>query len=213
MNHSEEELQRDLARGAGVFEARGGRERTMAEVLGTARTIRRRRQAGAALVAAAVVAAVAVPVTVGSAHRSAAPPPASSVTPRPIERIALGGLPIGPAPAAGWVRGTTWHDGSGHRQPVVRNLPADDHVTGAALSGDALVATLSTADGSRAVLLRSGRDATALGPTSGGLAASSSPGRVAFVTPDGKRVTVVSDGGRSVRTLTAPGIGEGALQP
>ncbi|MGN6782871.1 MAG: hypothetical protein ACTHJH_15360, partial [Marmoricola sp.] len=71
----------------------------------------------------------------------------------------------------------------------------------------------STADGSRAVLLRPGRDATPLGPTSGGLAGSSSPGRVAFVTPGGDRITVVSDDGRSIRTLTGPRVGEGALQP
>lgn len=214
MNHSEEELRRDLADGAGVFDARGGRERSLAEVLGTARSIRRRRLAGAGLVAAAVLAAIAVPVALGSSNRSAAPPlPASSVTPRPVDRIGLGALPVGPTPASGWVSGTTWHTASGAERPVLRAPAGTDRITGAALAGKALVATVSDAGGSQAVLVRPAGRPIPLGRTSGGLGRSATGGLVAFAGPSGARVTVVGDEGRTIRALPGPGVGEGALQP
>ncbi|MGN6250552.1 MAG: hypothetical protein ACTHNS_01925 [Marmoricola sp.] len=194
MNRSEDQLHDDLARGAEVFDARGGRERTIDEVLGTARTIRRRRRAGAGLVAAAVLAAVAVPVGLAmGGQQTTAPPPATTTTPtpRPVQRIGLGDLPVGRTPATGWVDAGTWHAPDG---TVVKAPARIGEVRAAARTTGGVVVASNTEGHSEAWLLHDdGRvdDLGAMGSLS--LARSPQGHVVAFAGPDGRPI-VVQDG-------------------
>lgn len=135
----------ELDRGAHRFDELGGRDLDLSEVLGRARGIRHRRRAGVALAAAAVLAAVAVPVGLSAGGTTTAPPlPASSVTPRPIQRIALDDLPVGAAPTTGWVDGHTWHAADGK---VLAVNPHAGDVRGIAPVGDGAVVSMAHTDG------------------------------------------------------------------
>lgn len=213
MKHTEDQLNRGLTDGAGLFEARGGRERTLEEVLGTARTIRRRRRAGVALVAAAVAAAVAVPIglTLGS-PQATVPPPASTGTPTPtpaprrVDRIGLGDLPVGAAPGTGWVQGRTWHaaDRKVTRIALPPTYPSEGHVVGVARLGSALLASVSSSPWAEAVLFKPGADPVPLGPVNGAIASSPDGSIAAFVAPSGRSVTTVQDDGHTVGSIPGP---------
>lgn len=210
----ERRLEDELPREAELFEAHGGRELHLEEVLARAGGIRRKRRSVRGLVAAAVVVAVLAPAGVILAHRESAsgpgplvqpttststsPSPAPTVDPNTVHAIgfaALAGKPAGQPPATGYVDDDVWHapDGSTTDQSFTRYGMLD----AAPIGDDLLIRTGAEQTGDpTAILVHTGdRNTVAHSwPISGGFVTSPGGAVVAFAEPDGTPV-VVQDGG------------------
>ncbi|MGC4112691.1 MAG: hypothetical protein QM747_20165 [Nocardioides sp.] len=132
----------------------------LAQVQGRARSIRRRRTAGAVVGAAAAVAVV-VPTlalaTHGGGHRTEPLPSTqntTSQTPSPSQSgvvrapLDVRGLPLGDAPADGYLVGRTLHLPNGSTTRITTAAPVDAYVT---LSDDTIVLHTRDAGGATAV--------------------------------------------------------------
>lgn len=209
----ERRLEEELPAEAELFEALGGRELHLDEVMTRAGGIQRKRRTLTGLVAAAAVVALVVPAGVILADRDSAGGPAplshpttsTSTSPSPsptpttdpnavhtISRAELGGEP-GPIPAEGYVENGVWHDPDGSAWRV----PGDTaSLLAIAPVGNSLL--LATADdlGRPTIELVARRgDVIESWPSDGGSGfARSADGRVAFVLPDGRPVVVEADG-------------------
>ena len=215
----ERRLEEELPGDAELFEALGGRELDLDEVLARAGDIRRRRRTTTGLVAAAAVLALVAPAGIVLAGRDDASgpvplthptaPASTAVTPGPspdpgtVHRIgvaALDGHPVGVLPTTGYVESGIWHDPAGGAWKVPYTAAAGVSDL-ARIGGRFLVATADDAGHRTALLV--GRDPDALvhsWPLAGGFAVSAGGGVAAFARPDGTPV-VVQDGGRGWREL------------
>lgn len=208
----ERRLEADLLDEADLFEQLGGHDLHLEEVLGRAAGIRRRRRTAGALVAAAAVAALVAPagVLVAGHHDAAGPGPAvhpmapasTSASPAPtgVQRLAdLAAMPVGPAPATGYLDRDVWHapDGSTWQPPAVSG-----GVLGVARVGDAFLVDTPSEKLAEPTAMLVQRDGTVVHhwPMSGGFAVSDDGAVIAFVKPDGTPV-VVQDGGRAWHEL------------
>jgi hypothetical protein len=223
----ERRLEEELPGDAELFEALGGRELHLDEVLARAGDIRRRRRTTTGLVAAAAVLALVAPAGIVLAGRDDAggpgplthptAPASTAVTPTPspdrsadpgtVHRIgiaALAGRPVGVLPTTGYVESGVWHDPAGGAWKVPYTAAAG--VVDLARIGDRFLVATADDAGHRTALLV-GRDPNALvhrWPMAGGFAVSAGGGVVAFARPDGTPVAV-QDGGRSWRELPRTG--------
>jgi hypothetical protein len=199
-------LHDDLERDARRFDALGGRDLGLDEVLGKAHGIRRRRRATALVAVAAVAAAIAVPsVLLTRSHERTTPDPAHRLP--TIDRIGLSALPVGDKPKTGWLDGKTWHS-DGHAYALGSALPGEARNV-AQIGHDLLVSVFDDRLNLHAYRLPLGdHDSEApgqLGAMTGGFATSPKGHVVAFAGIDGRVVTVQDGDTTTLSGLPSPG--------
>jgi hypothetical protein len=198
-------LSDDLERDARRFDALGGRDLGLDEVLGRARGIRRRRRATVLVAAAAVAALIAVPASLTLRTGERTIDPARQLP--TIDKISLSALPVGAEPRTGWLQGTTWH-ADGRTHALGSDLPG--RVVDVAPIGDSLMAAVADDGGNlhayRVQVTGDTRVAAGdLGAMTGGFARSAEGRLVAFAGTDGNVVTVRDGDTATLSGLPAPG--------